>query len=111
MHSAELTLHVANRSAQLCNNHMRGIEAAFVARLGNDPEERVSAKGVVWCSFSAAVEGEAAFGDVATRVVAELRKGSRAYIEGELRLCEWREKHTGENRHSRLRRGASRRWG
>jgi single-strand DNA-binding protein len=87
---------------------MKGIEAAFAGRLGSEPQERVSAKGVVWVSFTVAVDGNeeqttwvrvAAFGDVAQRCVAELRKGSQIYMEGALRLNEWQDKLTAATRH------------
>lgn len=86
---------------------MKGIEAAFIARLGSDPEEKLSAKGVPWCSFSVAVTDceqttwvrIAAFADVAQRITAELRKGAEVYIEGTLRLSQWQDKRTGEIRH------------
>jgi single-strand DNA-binding protein len=86
----------------------KGVEAAFSGRLGGDPQERVSAKGAAWASFTVAVEGNeeqttwvrvAVFGDVAQRVAAELRKGCQVYVEGSLRLSEWRDKRTGELRH------------
>jgi single-stranded DNA-binding protein len=87
---------------------MRGIEAAFSGRLGNDPEEKISAKGTVWCSFIVAVDGNeeqptwvkvAAFSDVARRCCLDLKKGSRCYVEGALRLTTWQDKTTGEQRH------------
>jgi single-strand DNA-binding protein len=87
---------------------MRGIECALSGRLGSDPEEKTSAKGAVWCSFSVAVDGNdekptwvrvAAFGDVARRCAEELQKGSRCYVEGTLRLSTWQDKATGETRH------------
>jgi single-stranded DNA-binding protein len=83
---------------------MKGIETAFIARLGGDPEEILSAKGVTWCSFSARGRwrtddlGASAFGDVAQRIAAELRKGCQA-VEGALRLSQWQDKRTGETRH------------
>jgi single-strand DNA-binding protein len=87
---------------------MKGIEAAFVGRLGGDPQERTSAKGAVWASFTVAVDGNeeqptwvkvAAFSDVARRCCADLKKGSRCYVEGALRLTNWQDKTTGEQRH------------
>jgi hypothetical protein len=36
---------------------MKGIETAFIGRLGGDPQERMSAKGAVWASFTVAVDG------------------------------------------------------
>ena len=63
---------------------MKGIEAALSGRLGSGPEEKISAKGAVWCSFRVAVDGNeeqptwvAAFRDVARRCCADLKKGSR----------------------------------
>jgi single-strand DNA-binding protein len=87
---------------------MKGIEAAFVGRLGGDPQERVSAKGAVWASFTVAVDGNeeqttwvrcACFGDLAQRVAAELHKGSRCLVEGALRQSSWTDKQTGELRY------------
>jgi len=87
---------------------MRGIEAAISGRLGSDPEEKISAKGAVWCSFRVAVDDNekqptwvkvAAFSDVGRRCRANLKKGSRCYVEGALRLATWQDKTTGEQRH------------
>ena len=70
------------------------IEAAFIGRVGSDPELRTSQAGKPWCRFSVAV-GEsddmqwinvAAFGEVAERLCGQLAKGDRAYVEGTLRL-------------------------
>jgi single-strand DNA-binding protein len=82
------------------------IEAAFIGRLGSDPELRTSQAGKPWCRFSVAVgEGDdvqwvsvAAFGEVAERVCDQLAKGDRAYVEGTLRLNEWQDRE-GLTRH------------
>ena len=87
---------------------MGGIEAALSGRLGSDPEEKISAKGAVWCSFHVAIDGNeeqptwvkvAAFSDVARRCCADLKKGSRCYVERALRLTTWLDKTSGEQRH------------
>ena len=76
---------------------MKGIETAFIGRLGGDPQERMSAKGAVWASFTVAVDGNeeqptwvkvAAFSDVARRCCAGMKKGSRCYVDGAIRLTD-----------------------
>jgi len=83
------------------------IEAAFIGRLGQDPELKTSAAGKPWARFSVAVgQGEeaqwvsvAVFGEAAERLCAALHKGDKLYVEGTLRLSEWTgkggEKRTG----------------
>jgi single-strand DNA-binding protein len=82
------------------------IEAAFIGRLGSDPELRTSQAGKPWCRFSVAIgEGDdvqwisvSAFGETAERVCDQLAKGNRAYVEGTLRLNEWQDRE-GLTRH------------
>lgn len=81
---------------------MNGIECAFVARLGADPERRMVKNGsLALCSFSAVVdEGEdrdragqwlrvSTFGDKADEIAPTLKKGDRCYVEGRLKLDTW----------------------
>jgi single-strand DNA-binding protein len=85
---------------------VNAIEAAFMGRLGSDPELRTSQAGKPWCRFSVAIgEGDdvqwvsvATFGEVAERVCDWLAKGDRAYVEGTLRLNEWQDRE-GLTRH------------
>jgi single-strand DNA-binding protein len=76
---------------------MNGIESAFIARVGSEPELKTSSTGRPWAVFSVAVgSGDdtqwvrvAAFGDRAQELVKELRKGDRVYVEGRLTMRSW----------------------
>jgi single-strand DNA-binding protein len=72
-----------------------GIECAFIARAGGDPEVKTSQAGKPWASLSACV-GEnddaqwvriAVFGAKATSL--QVAKGDRIYVEGRLKLETW----------------------
>lgn len=83
------------------------IEAAFIGRLGQDPELKTSAAGKPWARLQLAVGPNdetqwvsvATFGEIAERLCASLHKGDKVYVEGTLRLTEWTgrdgEKRTG----------------
>jgi single-strand DNA-binding protein len=82
---------------------MRGIEAAFWATLGKDPELKTSKGGRPFATMNAAViMGEAddgreinqwvrlvAFGDTAEKIAGAAKKGDRVYCEGSLTLNNW----------------------
>jgi single-strand DNA-binding protein len=76
---------------------MNGIEAAFIARVGTEPELKTSAAGKPWAAFNAAVgSGDdvqwvrvAVFGDLAEGLAGHVLKGDRLYCEGRLKLNEW----------------------
>jgi single-strand DNA-binding protein len=87
---------------------MKGIDAAFTARLGRDAERRATKAGQPMAVLTVAVdegegegEGEAgpaptwakvlAFGDQA-ETAAELTKGAEVYVEGRLRFEHWTDK-------------------
>ena len=73
------------------------IEAAFIGRLGQDPELKTSAAGKPWARLHLAVGTDAEtqwisvaiFGEIAERLCATLHKGDKVYVEGTLRLTEW----------------------
>lgn len=80
----------------------------FVGNLGADPEIRTTSSGKEVCNFSLAVragkDGTEWVRVVAWEKMAEtaekfLRKGSRAYVEGELRTRSWEDKE-GNKRYS-----------
>jgi single-strand DNA-binding protein len=76
---------------------INGIECAFSARVGSEPELRTSQAGNPWANFSACVgDGDeaqwvkvAAFGERAQQLVGNLKKGDRIYAEGRLKLESW----------------------
>jgi single-strand DNA-binding protein len=78
---------------------VRGIRAAFTGRLGQGAELRTSKSGQPWVAFNVAVDetpGEAItwirgvmFGEWATELYPELKKGTEVYCEGRLRLESW----------------------
>ena len=79
---------------------MKGIHCAFTGRLAQDTELKTSKAGKPWASFHVAVDMEASeegtvwvrgavFGELATRLHPELRKGAEVYCEGRLRLDTW----------------------
>jgi single-strand DNA-binding protein len=87
---------------------MRGIEAALEGMLGRDPELRTSAAGRPWAKLTIAVASDqdssgpiwvqvACFAEAAERICAQAYKGSRVYVEGQLKQTEWVNK-TGEKR-------------
>jgi single-strand DNA-binding protein len=80
------------------NVKMNGtIEAAFIGRIGTEPELRTSQTGKPWAAVTCAVGiGDdvhwvrvAVFGEVAEQITGTLRKGDKAYVEGTLRLNTW----------------------
>jgi single-stranded DNA-binding protein len=83
---------------------MHGIEAAFTAKVGTEPELKTSSTGKPWLAFNAAVgSGDetrwlrvAAFGDRAQELANDLHKGDKVYVEGRLtlRTCDG-SKHRG----------------
>src|SRR5262245_639765 len=72
-----------------------GIECAFIARVGTDPEVKTSQAGKPWASLSACVgDGDdaqwlrvAVFGEKATSL--RVAKGDRVYVEGRIKLENW----------------------
>jgi single-strand DNA-binding protein len=76
---------------------MNGIETAFIARVGTEPELKSSQAGKPWAAFSACVgDGDEAewvklvvFGDRAQQLAGHLHKGDRIYAEGRLKLEAW----------------------
>ena len=78
---------------------MRGIQAAFTGKVGRDAELKTSKHGKPWLSFSVAVDETseeattwvrvAVFGELATRLHPELKKGTEVYCEGRLKLESW----------------------
>ena len=72
---------------------MNGIETAFIARVGTEPELKVSQAGKPWTSFSACVGTQwvtvVAFGDRAQQLAGHLHKGDRVNAEGRLNLDTW----------------------
>lgn len=73
------------------------IEAAFVGRLGQDPELRTSKAGAPWLRLNVAVGQDddltwvstAVFGQRAEELSGHLRKGDKVYCEGRLELRTW----------------------
>jgi single-stranded DNA-binding protein len=73
---------------------MKGIQCAFTGKLGQDPELKTSKSGNPWASFHVAVDEAseetttwvriAVFGELATRLHPELKKGTEVYCEGRL---------------------------
>jgi single stranded DNA-binding protein len=79
---------------------MKGIQCAFTGKLGQDPELKTSKSGNPWASFHVAVDEAseetttwvriAVFGELATRLHPELKKGTEVYCEGRLlKLDSW----------------------
>jgi single-strand DNA-binding protein len=76
---------------------MHGIECAFMAKVGTEPELKMSSAGKPWLGFNAAVgSGDetqwlrvAAFGDRAQELANDLHKGDKIYVEGRLTLRTW----------------------
>jgi single-strand DNA-binding protein len=74
-----------------------GIETAFIANVGSEPEMKTSAAGKPWAAFSACVgDGEddqwlrvAVFRDRAQQLAGHLHKGDKIYAEGRLKLDTW----------------------
>jgi single stranded DNA-binding protein len=73
------------------------MEAAFTGRLGQPPQQRISANGRRWTSFSLAVgSGEeaewvkvAVFEPLTDELPSDLEKGEKLYVEGKLKLSRW----------------------
>jgi single-strand DNA-binding protein len=73
------------------------IEAAFIGRVGTEPELKTSQAGKPWTAINVAVgkDGEtqwvrvAAFGETAEHLIGRVVKGDRIYVEGDLRLNQW----------------------
>jgi single-strand DNA-binding protein len=76
---------------------VKGIEAAFVGRLGQEPELRTSQSGRPWLRLSVAVGQDddltwvstAVFDDRAQELAGHLHKGDKIYVEGRLTLRTW----------------------
>jgi single-strand DNA-binding protein len=76
------------------------IEAAFIGRVGSDPELRTSQAGKPWMKLIVAVGSDdatqwvkvVAFGARAEALAGTLLKGDRAYVEGTIRLETWTDK-------------------
>jgi single-stranded DNA-binding protein len=76
---------------------MNAIETAFIARVGTEPELKVSQAGKPWTSLSACVgDGDeaqwvkvVAFGDRVQQLAGHLNKGDRIYAEGRRKLDTW----------------------
>ena len=87
---------------------MNGIETAFCATVGTEPELKTSQAGKPWTSFNACVgKGDeaqwvrvAVFGARAEELSGHLHKGHNVYCEGRLTLDTWEkdgEKRAGLN--------------
>ncbi|MBL8845462.1 MAG: single-stranded DNA-binding protein [Hyphomicrobium zavarzinii] len=80
------------------------IEAAFIGRVGSDPELKTSAEGKPWAAFNVAVGKDeatqwvrvAVFGARAEELAGPLKKGDRVYVEGNLTMRTWEK--SGEKR-------------
>jgi single-strand DNA-binding protein len=79
---------------------MKGIHCAFTGKCGQDAELKTSKSGKPWLSVSVAVDMEASeeattwvrvavFGQLATELHPELKKGTEVYCEGRLKLDSW----------------------
>jgi single stranded DNA-binding protein len=79
---------------------VKGIQAAFTGKLGQDAEIKTSKAGKPWLSLHVAADDDgereattwvrvAVFGQLATRLHPELKKGTEIYCEGRLRLESW----------------------
>ena len=76
---------------------MNGIESAFCATVGTEPELKTSQAGKPWASFNVCVgNGDeaqwvrlAVFGVRAEELSEHLHKGDRIYVEGRLTLRTW----------------------
>jgi single-strand DNA-binding protein len=79
---------------------VKGIQAAFTGKLGQDAELKTSKAGKPWLSFSVAIDAEGesdgttwarivVFGGLATERHPDLKKGAEVYVEGKLRLESW----------------------
>ena len=88
-----------------------------IGRLGKDPEIKYLPSGQAVANFSVACsrtwknnEGQkqeqttwinyVAFGKLAEIIGEYCRKGSRVYLEGELRTRKWQDKNTGQDRYT-----------
>lgn len=90
----------------------RGIEVAFWATLGKDPELKTSKGGTLYCGMNAVCSvGKddndkdvsqwlrvTCFNDTAKAIAARARKGDRVYVEGSLSLSSWTDKASGETK-------------
>jgi single-strand DNA-binding protein len=78
---------------------MKGVVCAFVGKLGRDAELKTSKHSKPWLSFSVAVDEASEgvitwirgvmFGEWATELYPELKKGTEVYCEGRLKLESW----------------------
>jgi single-strand DNA-binding protein len=78
---------------------VKGIQAAFTGKLGQDAELKTSKHGNPWLSLHVAVDGASeeattwirvvVFGEMATELHPALKKGAEVYVEGKLRLESW----------------------
>jgi single-strand DNA-binding protein len=72
-------------------------EAAFIGRVGTEPELKTSQAGKPWTAINVAVGKDedtqwvrvAAFAETAERPIGRVVKGDRVYVEGDLRLNQW----------------------
>jgi single stranded DNA-binding protein len=92
---------------------VKGIEAAFFGAVATEHIElKRSANGNPWCAFSVGItmgandDGRemqwvrvACFGETAERAAATFKKGTRIYIECQLKLDHWNDAKTGEPKH------------
>jgi len=90
----------------------RGIETAFWATLGKDPELKTSKTGTAYTGMNVVVvtgttdDGKdvsqwlrvTCFGDTAKAIASKVKKGDRIYCEGTLTMTQWNDAH-GEVRH------------
>jgi single-strand DNA-binding protein len=76
------------------------IEAAFVGRVGTEPELKTSQAGKPWASLNVAVGSDhdvqwvrvAVFGETGERLAGHLHKGDKLYVEGTIKLNTWTDK-------------------
>lgn len=85
---------------------MNGLHAAFTGRLSRDPESKYTSTGKAMLTLSVAVDENTrqteqrpdvettwcrvvCWEELADQLVAQLRKGSRVYVEGKLKLDRW----------------------
>jgi single-strand DNA-binding protein len=79
---------------------VKGIQCAFTGKCGRHAELKTSKSGNPWLSLHVAVDAEvseeattwirvAVFGQLATRLHPDLKKGAEVYVEGKLRLESW----------------------
>lgn len=80
---------------------MKGVECAFVGRLGRDAQIRRSSAGREWLSLGVIVgEGDdeqwisvASWSHTIQELVSQLTQGARVYVEGKIKLRSWLGEH------------------